>query len=111
MAGSGISISCRPIARHPGTAEPAEHGRVDQKPAKRLDQGHVHVGESGYWLDVDPEVKTISARLRAQGRAQEGVDRGVANLAERLLAQQVEHAKAALPGARRDRGPRAELLA
>ena len=39
------------------------------------------------------------------------MDRGVANLAERLLAQQVEHAKAALPGARRDRGPRAELLA
>src|SRR5262249_9596854 len=91
----GLRIRARPISLG-GFSE----GRVHNKTAKWVDEGHVQRSETAHWLHVDSQIERVAAGSLRESEDQEGMHGRIAELVELFVSEDVNHSKRALASSR-----------
>ena len=76
-------------------AESAAESRVDNESAEWVDERHVERREAADGFDVDRRVEDVARLTMSEGQRQEAMNGRIADLAEGLIMQDIEHSKPA----------------
>ena len=98
------------MRRYPSSVQMAENGWINEESAKGVDESHIESREPPNWSDIDCPEQPITAETWLQREYREGVDRSVANLADRFVRMDIEDRERAVSCAGLDERAHAVLF-